>query len=199
MSFTHRRNVLLPAILLASLCFSVGSSLAQSPASDSAPRLTWLRDPNVKEEYKKWLREDVVYIISDEERADFKKMVSDRQRDDFVVAFWERKNPTPGSARNAYKEEHYRRLAYANSNFAAGVPGWRTDRGHFYITFGPPDSVDAKPAFAPPTETWHYFFIEGIGRNVVLTFTDKCLCGKYELTGGDSDLGVPKIYEPLRY
>lgn len=116
-----RRNPLLPAILLASLCFPVGSSLAQSPTSDSAPRLGWLRDPNVKEEYKKWLREDVVYIISDEERADFKKLGSDQQRDNFVVAFWERKNPTPGSARNAYKEEHYRRLAYANSNFAAGV------------------------------------------------------------------------------
>ena len=199
MSSTGRRNALLPAVILAWLSFPVGSVLAQSPTSNSAPRLSWLHDPDVKEEYKQWLREDVVYIISDEERSDFKKLASDQQRDDFVVAFWEGKNPTPGSARNAYKEEHYRRLAYANSNFAAGVPGWRTDRGRFYITFGPPDSVDAKPAFAPPTETWHYLFIEGIGRNVVLTFTDKCLCGKYDLSGVDSDSRVPKIFDPLLY
>lgn len=199
MSSLCRQNALLPAVLLASMCFPVGSSLAQNPSSDSAPRLSWLHDPDVKEEYKKWLREDVMYIISDEERADFKKLPSDRQRDDFVVAFWEQKNPAPGSARNAYKEEHYRRLAYANSNFAADVPGWKTDRGRFYIMFGSPDSVDAKPAFAPPTETWQYLFVEGIGRNVVLTFTDNCFCGKYPLSAVDSDSRVPKIFEPLQY
>ena len=199
MSLTRRRNAVLTAVVLASLCFPVRSVLAQSPTSDSVPRLGWLHDPSVKEEYKKWLREDVVYIISDGERADFKKLATDRERDDFVVAFWERKNPAPGSARNAYKEELYQRLAYANSNFAAGIPGWKTDRGRFYITFGPPDSVDAKPAFAPPSETWHYLFVEGIGRNVALTFTDQCLCGKYDLSGVDSDYRVPKIFEPLQY
>jgi GWxTD domain-containing protein len=130
-SNSTRRNALLPAVLLASLCFLVGPIRAQSPTSNSAPRLSWRHDPNVNEEYKKWLREDVVYIISDQDRADFKKLASDQQRDDFVVAFWESKNPKPGSARNAYKEEHYRRLAYANQHFAAEIPGWRTDRGRF--------------------------------------------------------------------
>jgi GWxTD domain-containing protein len=196
--YSTRRNALLPAVLVASLCFPVGSSLAQSPTSDSVPRPDWRHDPNVNEEHKKWLREDVGYIISDEQRSDFKKLATDQQRDDFVIAFWERKNPTPGSARNTYKEEHYRRLACANSNFASDVPGWKTDRGRFYIMYGPPDSVDSKPGLVPPTETWHYLFIEGIGRNLVLTFTDNCACGKYQLSGADSDSRAPLIFDPSR-
>jgi GWxTD domain-containing protein len=198
MCLTRRRNSLLAILFLASVCFAQLSS-AQSQTSQPPARLSWLHDPNVKEEYKKWLREDVVYIISDDERADFKKLTSDKQRDEFVIAFWERRNPTPGAAENRFKEEHYRRLAYSNQHFAAEIPGWRTDRGRFYITFGPPDSVDTKPAFAPPTETWHYLFVEGIGWNVALTFTDKCLCGKYDLSGADSDSRAPKIFDPLQY
>ena len=146
---------------------------------------------------RKWLDEDVRYIITDQERADFSKLTTAKQQDDFVEAFWNRRNPTPQSSENPYKEEHYRRIAYTNTHFAANVPGWKTDRGRFYIMYGPPDSIDSKSALAPPTETWHYLFVEGIGRNVVLTFTDKCACGKYELSGADSDSRVPKIYDPL--
>jgi|CZKD01.1.fsa_nt_gi GWxTD domain-containing protein len=147
--------------------------------------------------YHKWLDEDVRYIITDQERTDFLKLKTAKQLDDFVEAFWDRRNPTPGSTENPYKEEHYRRIAYTNTHFAASIPGCRTDRGRFYIMYGPPDAVDSKSGFAPPTETWHYVFVEGIGRNVVLTFTDKCACGKYGLSGGDSDPRVPKIYDPL--
>jgi len=198
MCLTRRRNSLLAALFLASVCFAQLSS-AQSQTSQTPARLSWLHDPNVKEEYKKWLREDVVYIISDDERVNFKRLLSDKQRDEFVVAFWDRRNPSPGAARNAYKEEHYRRLAYANTHFAANVPGWKTDRGRFYIMYGPPDSVDAKSALVPPTETWQYLFVEGIGRNVVLTFTDKCACGRYELSGADSDSRPHEIDDPLRH
>jgi GWxTD domain-containing protein len=148
--------------------------------------------------YHKWLDEDVRYIITDQERADFKKLTTDDQRDKFVEDFWNRRNPTPQSSENPYKEEHYRRIAYANTHFAAGVPGYRTDRGRFYIMYGPPDSIDSKPALAPPTETWHYLFVDGIGRNVVLTFTDKCVCGKYELSGADSDSRPHESDDPLR-
>jgi GWxTD domain-containing protein len=86
-------------------------------------------DPAVKEIYKKWLEEDVAWIITDQERADFVKRSTDKQRDKFVGAFWERRNPTPGSSENKFKEQHYRRLAYANTHFAASVAGWKTDRG----------------------------------------------------------------------
>jgi GWxTD domain-containing protein len=147
---------------------------------------------------KKWLEEDVRWIITDQERTDFKTLTTAKQRDDFIEAFWERRNLTPGSTENPYKEQHYRRIAYANTRFAAEVPGWKTDRGRFYIMYGPPDSVDSKSGITPPTETWYYLFLEGVGRNVVLTFTDKCACGKYELSGGDSDPRVPRIYDPLR-
>ena len=197
MCLIYRRNSL-TALLLASLCFPLLLGRAQDQTPVSRSQHGWL-DPTVKEEYKKWLNEDVRWIITDDERVDFKRLLSDKQRDEFVVAFWDRRNPSPGAARNAYKEEHYRRLAYANTHFAANVPGWKTDRGRFYIMYGPPDSVDAKSALVPPTETWQYLFVEGIGRNVVLTFTDKCACGRYELSGADSDSRPHEIDDPLRH
>ncbi len=193
---TNRRNRVLPALLFTFLAVPPLSGQDQAPSRRS--QHGWL-DSSVTEEYKKWLNEDVRWIITDDERADFKKLLSDKQRDEFVVAFWERRNTTPGAARNAYKEEHYRRLAYVNTHFAASnVPGWKTDRGSFYIMYGPPDSINSKSTLAPPTETWHYLFVEGIGRNVVLTFTDKCLCGKYELSGADSDSRPHESDDPLR-
>ncbi len=88
--------------------------------------------------YKKWLDEDVVYIITDEERAAFRQLSNDEERDNFIEAFWQRRDPTPDTEENEYKEEHYQRIAYANEHFAAGVPGWRTDRGRIYIVFGKP-------------------------------------------------------------
>ena len=188
----HNRPLLV--LLLLSLSISLLSARAQDQHSAAEHKGVVQVDGKP---CQKWLEEDVHYIITDQERADFNNLTTDKQRDQFVEDFWDRRNPTPQSSENPYKEEHYRRIAYANTHFAASVPGYRTDRGRFYIMHGPPDSVDSKSALAPPTETWHYLFVEGIGRNVVLTFTDKCLCGKYELSGGDSDPRVPKIYDPL--
>jgi len=190
----HNRSLL----VLLSLSLSISLLSARGQDQHSAAEHKGIAQVDGKL-YQKWLDEDALYIITDQERADFKKLTTDKQRDDFVEAFWDRRNPTPQSSENPYKEEHYRRIAYANSHFAASVPGYRTDRGRFYITFGPPDSVDAKSGLVPPTETWHYLFVEGIGRNVVLRFTDKCLCGKYELSGGDSDPRVPTIFDPLLF
>jgi len=195
MRLIHCRNSRLIALLLASLCFPLLSSQAQDKALVPRSPRGWL-DPTVSEEYKKWLREDVGWIISDAERADFKKLLSDKQRDDFVVAFWERRNPTPGAARNAYKEEHYRRLAYANQRFAAGIPGWKADRGRIYIMFGPPDSVEHHPAAASSDhpqqpsgndaanfdrDVWRYKYIEGVGEDVTIEFVDTCRCGDYRM------------------
>jgi GWxTD domain-containing protein len=135
----------------------------------------------------------VEWIIGDQERADFKKLLSDKQRDSFVVAFWERRNPTPGAAENKFKEDHYRRLAYANEHFAARIAGSKTDRGRIYIVYGPPDSVERHPettasdpkgiqASRFPFEVWHYGYIEGLGKDVVIEFVDTCRCGEYDLT-----------------
>jgi len=147
--------------------------------------------------YKKWLDEDVVYIITDEERAAFKQLSNDEERDNFIEAFWQRRDPTPDTEENEYKEEHYRRIAYANEHFAAGVPGWKTDRGRIYIMYGPPDEIDAHPSGGSyerpmeegggetstfPFEDWRYRYIEGIGQEVIIEFVDTCMCGEYHMT-----------------
>src|SRR5712672_4413928 len=96
--------------------------------------------------YKKWLQEEVPYIISDEERAAFLQLQTNEEREQFIEPFWQRRDPTPDTVENEFKEEHYRRLAYANERFAAGKAGSKTDRGKMYIMYGPPDEIDAHPS-----------------------------------------------------
>ncbi len=147
--------------------------------------------------YKKWLEEDVVWIITDEERAAFKQLSNDEERDNFIEAFWQRRDPTPDTEENEYKEEHYQRIAYANEHFAAGVPGWKTDRGRIYIVYGKADEVDSHPSGGTyerpmeegggetstfPFEDWRYRYIEGIGQEVIIEFVDTCMCGEYHMT-----------------
>ena len=147
--------------------------------------------------YKKWLDEDVSYIITDEERAAFKQLSNDEERDNFIEAFWQRRDPTPDTEENEYKEEHYQRIAYANEHFAAGVPGWKTDRGRLYIVFGKPDEIESHPSGGSyqrpmeegggetstfPFEQWRYRYIEEIGQEVIIEFVDTCMCGEYHMT-----------------
>jgi GWxTD domain-containing protein len=147
--------------------------------------------------YKTWLNQDVVWIISDEEARAFKTLSNDEERDAFIEQFWLRRNPDPDSPENEFREEHYRRIAYANEHFAAGKPGWKTDRGHIYISFGKPDSIDAHPSGGQyerpfdegggttatfPFEVWHYRYLEGIGENIDVEFVDTCMCGDYHFT-----------------
>jgi len=147
--------------------------------------------------YKKWLNEDVVWIITDEERAAFKQLSNDEERDNFIEAFWQRRDPTPDTEENEYKEEHYRRIAYANEHYAAGIPGWKSDRGRIYIMYGPADEVDSHPSGGSyerpmeegggetstfPFETWRYRYLEGIGQEIMIEFVDTCMCGDYHMT-----------------
>jgi GWxTD domain-containing protein len=136
--------------------------------------------------YKKWVSEDVRWIITDEELAAWKKLKSNAERDAFMEAFWQRRDPTPDTEENEYKEEHYRRIMYANEHFAAGVPGWRTDRGRMYIMYGKPDAIDSHPTGGPaetvPFEVWRYRYMEGIGQEIEIQFDDPCRCGEYHLT-----------------
>jgi GWxTD domain-containing protein len=147
--------------------------------------------------YKKWLNEDVVWIITDQERAAFKQLSNDEERDNFIEAFWQRRDPTPDTEENEYKEEHYQRIAYANEHFAAGVPGWKTDRGRIYIVFGKPDEIDSHPSGGSyerpmeegggqtstfPFEDWRYRYIDGIGQEVIMEFVDTCMCGEFHMT-----------------
>lgn len=152
--------------------------------------------------YRKWLSEDVTYIITDEERAAFKRLATDEERDQFIESFWLRRDPTPDTAENEYKEEHYRRIAYANERFASGIPGWKTDRGRIYITFGPADEVESHPSGGTyerpieegggttstyPFEKWRYRYIEGIGTDVNIEFVDPTMTGEYRMTMDPSE------------
>jgi GWxTD domain-containing protein len=158
--------------------------------------------------YKKWLNEDVVWIITDQERAAFKQLSNDEERDNFIEAFWQRRDPTPDTEENEYKEEHYRRIAYANEHFAAGIPGWKSDRGRIYIMYGPADEVDSHPSGGTyerpmdegggetstfPFEQWRYRYLEGIGQEIIIEFVDSCMCNDYHMTIDRSEKDALKM------
>jgi GWxTD domain-containing protein len=182
------------------------------PSKDSAGQVDPLKRPlsdkekkanekrfkqEVSGSYKKWLDEDVRWIITDEERSAFRQLSNDEERDQFIEAFWQRRDPTPDTIENEFKEEHYRRIAYANEHFAAGIPGWKTDRGRMYIMYGPADEIESHPSGGSyerpmeegggststyPFEDWRYRYIEGIGQEVIIEFVDTCMCGDYHMT-----------------
>ncbi|MEN6602715.1 MAG: GWxTD domain-containing protein [Bryobacteraceae bacterium] len=152
--------------------------------------------------YRKWLNEDVTYIITDEERAAFKRLSTDEEREQFIEQFWLRRDPSPDSSENEFKEEHYRRIAYANERFASGIPGWKTDRGRIYITYGPPDENESHPSGGSyerpyeegggttstyPFEKWRYRWIEGIGTDIIIEFVDPTMTGEYRMTMDPSE------------
>lgn len=131
---------------------------------------------------KEWPDGPVSYIISSKERDAFEKLTTDKERDMFIWQFWERRNIVPGSITNAFKHEFYQRVAYANARFTWFRPGWKTDRGHMYIMYGPPDEVTCHPADMPyPYETWLYNRIPAIGDNVTFKFVDERNEGDYQL------------------
>jgi GWxTD domain-containing protein len=168
------------------------------PLSDKEKRD---QQKNLKQElkgvYRKWVDEDVRWIITDQELQAFRSLSNDEERDQFIENFWLRRNPNPDSPENEFREEHYARIAYANDHFAAGKPGWRTDRGHIYIAYGKPDNIDSHPSGGSydrpieegggntstfPFEIWHYRYLAGIGDNVDIEFVDTCMCGDYHMT-----------------
>ncbi|MDE0104166.1 MAG: GWxTD domain-containing protein [Bryobacterales bacterium] len=186
----------------------VGSAVAQGPgepaklsAKEEKRRLERLRK-ELRGPFKRWLDEDVRYIITPQERRAFVQMATDEERENFIESFWMRRDPTPDTIENEYKEEHYRRIAYANDRFASGIPGWRTDRGRIYIAYGPADEVESHPSGGQyqrpyeegggftstyPFEIWRYRWIEGIGSDILLEFVDPTMTGEYRLTMDPSE------------
>ncbi len=158
--------------------------------------------------YKKWLDQDVRWIITDNERKAFMQLSNSEERDQFIEAFWQRRNPNPDSEDNEFKDEHYRRIEYANEHFPAGKPGWMTDRGRIYIVYGPADEVESHPSGGTyerpmeegggetstyPFETWRYRYLEGIGQEVIIEFVDTCMCGDYHMTMDRSEKDALKM------
>ncbi len=175
-------------------------ALAVSPAA-AAPQTLGKKaaagDEERQDFHRKWISEDVYYIATAEEREVYSKLGTDQERDRFIEDFWRRRDPDPKTAANEFREEHYRRLAYANERFKAGRSGWRTDRGRVYIVYGPPTSVRSYPAGTLynrplsegggqtktfPFEVWSYRSIPGLGSDVELEFVDSDLSGDYHLS-----------------
>jgi GWxTD domain-containing protein len=190
---------------LTSLLFTaaLGLSPAQSPETIARPLTEKQRvkkEAALKKElestWSRWVHQDVAWIITDEERTTFKHLGTDDEREQFVEQFWLRRVPTPDTVENEYKEEHYRRIAYANEHFASGIPGWKTDRGRMYIRFGAPDEIEAHPSGGTyerppeqgggttstyPFEQWRYRHLDNVGENIVLEFVDTTMSGEYHL------------------
>jgi len=216
MSTTIKKfSAFLSALAFTSLPATAQQSQTQTPSS-SAPavsptdlppqnqKLTKEQKQKIKKTlkeldtpYKTWLNEDVVYIISPEERQAFLQLETNEEREQFIEAFWLRRSTNPDLPDNDFKEEHYRRIAYANEHFASGVPGWKTDRGRIYIIWGKPDEIESHPTggtYDRPMEEgggstttyayerWRYRYLEGIQENVELEFVDPSGSGEYHLT-----------------
>jgi GWxTD domain-containing protein len=179
-------------ILVAMLGTLTTASPQDKPRKDNEKK----RKEEVKSVYKKWLEEDVAYIITDEERRAFKALKTDEERDQFIEQFWLRRDPDPDTPENEYKDQYYERIQYANEHFSSGIPGWKTDRGRIYITFGKADEIESHPAGGPydrpsyegggttstyPFEIWWYRYIEGIGSDVEIEFVDPTGSGEYHI------------------
>ncbi|HUV12790.1 MAG TPA: GWxTD domain-containing protein [Acidobacteriota bacterium] len=156
-----------------------------------------VRQEEAQEYFKRWLDEDVRYIIAEEEKDIFEELTTEEEKELFIEQFWYRRDPDPRTAENEYKEEHYRRIAYTNERFQSGMAGWKTDRGRIYITHGPPAEITSYPSGGRylreshegggststfPFEVWRYRNIPGMDGEVLLEFVDKSWAGQYRLT-----------------
>lgn len=150
----------------------------------------------VKEVYKNWIKKDVAYIITSEEKKAFNSLKTDEERENFIENFWRRRDPNPDTEENEYREEYYERIAYANEHFASGIPGWMTDRGKIYITWGKPDSVESRPSGGSydrpsyegggstttyPFEIWFYRHLDNVGDGIEIEFVDPTGTGEYKI------------------
>ena len=190
-------------LALAFLLFSSVPVVGQKKPAPKKPQTSQSREQELASRtLRKWLDEDVGYIITDEEKAAFKGLKTDEEREQFIEQFWLRRDPSPDTIENEYKEDHYARIAYANERFQSGKPGWKTDRGRIYIMYGKADEVETHAGGGQyqrpieegggststfPFETWRYRYIEGIGNEVILEFVDPTMSGEYRLTTDPSE------------
>src|ERR1700716_412794 len=206
------RTLFLSIFLIAS-AIAIPSVSAQQAQDQGTPPVPQKLDKEAKRKmkrtlkeldsaYRQWLSEDVTYIISPDERNAFLQLDTNEEREQFIEQFWLRRSSNPDLPQNDFKEEHYRRIAYANEHFASGIPGWKTDRGRMYIMWGPADEVESHPTGGTydrpmqegggststyPWETWRYRYMEGIGENVIWEFVDPSGSGEYRLTMDPSE------------
>ena len=215
---SHSRTVASFRPVLPVLCFCLASGfLVGQSRSDSRNKQ---RIEEAENYYRKWLEEDVVFIITPDEKAVFKRLTTTEEKDNFIEQFWLRRDDDASTVDNPFKQEHYRRIAYANEHFASGYPGWLTDRGRIYITFGAPDEIEYHSSGETynrplnegggvtstfPYQVWRYRHVEGVGTNIILEFVDRTLSGEFRLAVHpdekdalwNTDAGGPTLLEQL--
>src|SRR5881396_332658 len=196
-----------------SIAISVPTVFAQQVQDANAPPAPQKLDKETKRKmrrtlkeldsaYRQWLTEDVTYIISPDERNAFLQLDTNEEREQFIEQFWLRRSSNPDLPENDFKEEHYRRIAYANEHYASGIPGWKADRGRIYIMYGPPDENDSHPSGGSyerppeegggqtstfPFEIWRYRYLEGVGSDIMIEFVDPTMTGEYRMTMDPSE------------
>ncbi len=187
--------VLSASIIGLSSSFVYAQKSQPTPPIDPSQKVRKVKT-ELKEAYKNWLEKDTAYIITSEEKKAFKQLQTDEERENFIENFWRRRDPDPDTEENEYREEYYERIAYANERFASGIPGWKTDRGRIYITFGKPDSIESHPSGGSydrptyegggstttyPFEIWFYRHIDGVGDGLEIEFVDPTGSGEYRI------------------
>src|SRR6266403_757318 len=201
-------RTLFVSIFLIAITIAIPSVFAQQAQDPGNPAVPQKLDKEAKRKmkrtlkeldsaYRQWLTEDVTYIISPDERNAFLQLDTNEEREQFIEQFWLRRSSNPDLPENDFKEEHYRRIAYANEHFASGIPGWKTDRGRMYIMWGKPDEVESHPTggnYNRPAdegggqtstyafEQWRYRYMEGIGSNIIIEFVDPSGTSEYHMT-----------------
>ncbi len=189
---------------------------AQPPDKDRPSQDVTEKVRNVKKEskdvYKKWLENDVPYLITDEEKKAFKALATDEERENFIENFWRRRDPNPDTEENEFREQYYERIAYANEHFTSGIPGWKSDRGRIYIAWGKPDSIESHPSggaysrpsyegggdiTAYPFEIWYYRHLEGVGDGLEIEFVDPTGTGEYRLARDANEKNALKANSSL--
>src|SRR5437870_3449052 len=202
------RTLFIPIFLIAigmpaiSAAQDTGTPPAPQKLDKEAKRKMKRTLKELESSYRQWLTEDVTYIISPDERNAFLQLDTNEESEQFIEQFWLRRSNNPDLPDNDFKEEHYRRIAYANEHYASGIPGWKTDRGRMYIMWGPADEVESHPTGGTydrpmeegggststyPWETWRWRYLEGIGENVIIEFVDPSGSGEYRMTMDPSE------------
>ncbi len=190
-----RSLTLLVSIIASFAPFAIAQTPKETPTQNVDDKVRKVKD-EVKKVYEDWLKKDVSYLITPEERRAFKALKTDEERENFIENFWRRRDPNPDTEENEFREEYYERIAYANEHFASGIPGWMTDRGRIYITWGKPDSIESHPSGGAydrpsyegggstttyPFEIWFYRHLDGVGDGIEIEFVDPTGTGEYRI------------------
>lgn len=205
--------------LLLTFLFAISAEAQRprdQPSQDPTANPRNVRPESMNRAYKRWIEEDVAYIITREERRAFMALQTDEERENFIENFWRRRDPNPDTEENEFREEYYERIAYANERFTSGIPGWRTDRGRIYIAWGKPDSIESRPAGGAyerppwegggstttyPFEVWFYRHLEGVGDGIEIEFVDPTGTGEYRIARNanekDAMLHIPNAGQTL--